>query len=84
MRHGSNPGEVVGSCDSLGENIRTYEGQWTLDPNAGPWSDIETFPNSRSFKWTGLGRGKDTWFRVRARNAIGAGPWSDPATMMVT
>ncbi len=31
-------------------------------------------PNSRAFKFTGLERGKDTWFRVRARNPVGPGP----------
>ena len=57
---------------------------WTLDPNGISWSDPETFPNSRAFRFTGLTRGKDVWVRVRARNTIGAGPWSDPATIMVT
>lgn len=84
LNHGANPGEVTGKCDPVGGNIRTYEGQWTLDPNAGSWSEPETFPNSRSFKWSGLARGKDTWFRMRARNTVGAGAWSDPATIMVT
>lgn len=55
----------------------------TLDANAGPWSEIVVFPNSRSIHFENLARGKDTWFRVRARNVIGAGPWSDPATIMV-
>lgn len=83
LRHGQMPGAVDGKVKADPEgNIRGYEGQWALDPN-GPWSDIETFPNSRSFHWTGLQRGKDTWFRVRARNTVGAGPWSDPATIMV-
>lgn len=35
-------------------------------------------------RFTSLTRDKDTWFRVRARNIIGPGPWSDPATIMVT
>jgi hypothetical protein len=38
----------------------------------------------RSFKFSGLTRGKDVWVRVRARNSVGAGAWSDPATIMVT
>jgi hypothetical protein len=82
--HGQNPGEITGRCDPAEGNIRTYEAQWTLDPNGSTWSDVETFPNSRAFKFTGLTRGKDVWVRVRARNAVGAGPWSDPATIMVT
>ena len=84
LRHGENQGEVQGKCDPNEGNIRTYEGQWALDPNGNGWSELETFPNSRSFKFTGLTRGKDTWFRVRARNTIGAGAWSDPAVIMVT
>jgi hypothetical protein len=85
VRHGQMPGSVDGSVDPIpGGNIRSYEGQWSLDANNGPWSDTLTFPNSRGLRFTGLARGKDTWFRIRARNTVGAGPWSDPATIMVT
>jgi hypothetical protein len=85
LRHGQMPGDVDGTVDPIpGGNIRGYEGQWTLDPDNGPWSEIYTFPNSRSIRFTKLGRGKDTWFRLRARNTVGAGPWCDPATLMVT
>lgn len=84
LSHGSLPGEVRGRCQPPAGNIRVYEGQWTLDPNGNSWSDPETFPNSRAFKFSGLPRGKDVWVRVRARNTVGAGPWSDPATIMVT
>ena len=82
--HGRNPGAISGRCDSLGNTVRVYEAQWALDPNGDTWSNPETFPNSRSFKYSDLARGKDTWVRVRARNSIGAGAWSDPATIMVT
>jgi hypothetical protein len=85
LRHGKMPGSVEGAVDPIpGGNVRSYEGQWALDANAGPWSDTLTFPNSRALKFADLARGKDTWFRIRARNTIGAGPWSDPATIMVT
>ncbi|MEY2564375.1 MAG: hypothetical protein QOH88_2568 [Verrucomicrobiota bacterium] len=85
LRHGQMPGSVEGAVDPIpGGNVRSYEGQWAPDPNAGPWSDILTFPNSRALKFSDLARGKDTWFRIRARNTVGAGPWSDPATIMVT
>ncbi len=83
-RHGNNPGEVLAVCDPVGTNIRLYDAQFTLDPNAGTWTDAGSFPNSRAFKFTGLARGKDTWFRVRGRNTVGPGAWSDPATIMVT
>jgi hypothetical protein len=36
---------------------------------------------SRSFKFSGLTRGKDVWC---VRNLVGAGAWSDPATITVT
>ena len=85
LRHGQMPGSVDGACDPIaGGNVRSYEGQWALDANSGPWSETLTFPNSRALRFTDLARGKDTWFRIRARNTIGAGPWSDPATIMVT
>lgn len=84
LRHGDNPGEVFGTCDPPGPNIRIYELQWTFDPNAGPWNDGGSFPNSRAFKLTGMQRGKDIWVRVRAVNTNGPGGWSDPATIMVT
>lgn len=84
LAHGVNPGEVTARCNPAEGNIRVYEAQWILDPNGATWSSPETFPNSRAFKFAGLTRGKDIWIRVRARNAVGAGPWSDPATLMVT
>ena len=85
LRHGALPGEVDGTVEAIpGGNIRSYEGQWALDADAGPWSEVAVFPNSRALHFPGLARGKDTWFRVRARNIIGAGPWCDPATIMVT
>lgn len=51
---------------------------------SGGKRETVTFPNSRAIHFDNLQRGKDTWFRVRARNVVGAGPWSDPATIMVT
>src|SRR5205085_1070055 len=85
LKHGQMPGDVDGSVDPIpGGNIRSYEGQWALNADAGPWSETFTFSNSRSIHFPGLARGKDTWIRVRARNTVGAGPWSDPATIMVT
>jgi hypothetical protein len=85
LRHGQMPGSVDGIVDPIpGGNIRSYEGQWSLDADAGPWSETFTFPNSRALRFTNLTRGKDTWFRIRGRNTVGPGPWSDPATIMVT
>jgi len=87
LNYGSNSGEITGKCDPADGNIRLYEAQVALDPNGtngNGWGATETFLNSRAFKFTGLTRGKDIWVRVRARNTVGAGPWSDPATIMVT
>ncbi|HEY1770294.1 MAG TPA: fibronectin type III domain-containing protein [Chthoniobacterales bacterium] len=84
LRHGQMSGDVLGVCDPAGPNIRNYVMQWTLDPNAGPWTDAGMFPNSRAFKLSGMPRGKDIWVRVAAVNTVGQGPWSDPATIMVT
>ncbi|HEV2803393.1 MAG TPA: hypothetical protein VGW57_00550 [Chthoniobacterales bacterium] len=51
LRHGQMPGAVAGACDPIpGGNIRSYEGQWALDPVDGPWSETFTFPNSRSHR----------------------------------
>ena len=37
LRHGQMPGTVDGIVDPVpGGNIRSYEGQWSLDANAGP------------------------------------------------
>jgi hypothetical protein len=86
LSYGTNSGEITGRCDPVDGHIRVYEGQWALDPNGtngDGWHSPETFPNSRAFKFAGLTRGKDVWVRVRARNTVGAGPWSDPATVMV-
>jgi hypothetical protein len=84
VRHGPAQGQVLARCKPAGRTIRIYEAQWTLDPNGNDWIDLGTFCNSRAFDFNGLPRGKDVWIRVRARNIIGPGPWSDPATIMVT
>lgn len=64
--------------------VRVYEVGWTLDPNAGPWSDGGSFPNSRVMVLTGLPRAKDIWVRIRVIGTNGASAWSDPATILVS
>jgi hypothetical protein len=83
LYNGANSGEVQGTCDPAGNNTRVYEGQWTLDPSGETWSETSIFSNSRSIQFTGLTRGKDVWVRVRARNVVGPGAWSNPAVIMV-
>lgn len=76
-------GSVQLLCDPS-ERAKSYEAQWTLDPNDGSWTDAGTFGNTRRIIINGLTRGKDHYFRVRAIGPDGPGPWSDPATIMVT
>jgi hypothetical protein len=84
LMHGQMPGQVRARCQPPAGNIRTYDLEWTLDPNGLEWTSGGTFANSRAFTLDELPRGKDIWVRVRARNTLGAGAWSDPATIMVT
>lgn len=60
-----------------------YEAEYTLEPVTGPWVDGGVFTNSQRILFTGLTRGKDYYFRVRAYSATGKSGWSDVATMMV-
>lgn len=60
-----------------------YEAQFTLDPLAGSWTSIDSVTDSQNIMFTGLSRGKDYFFRVRALGANGPSGWSDVATMMV-
>jgi hypothetical protein len=84
LRNGRESGVVTGGCQPQAPAVRIYEGQWTLDPMGETWSEVMSFANSKAFVWEGLARGKDVWMRVRARNGVGPGPWSDPTTIMVT
>lgn len=61
----------------------TYESSHTLDPINGPWTGIPPVSNSQNILFSGLSRGKDYYFRVRAIGANGPSGWSDVATMMV-
>ena len=61
----------------------SYEGAWTPDPTNGPWTSIAPTTSSQDILFTGLDRGKDYYFRVRAIGANGPSGWSDVATMMV-
>jgi hypothetical protein len=71
-------------CDSV-TRAKSYQVQTSLDPEPGTgWTDAGTFPNTRGIILTGLQRGKDIWARIRAIGPNGPGPWSDPATTMVT
>jgi hypothetical protein len=66
------------------DRARSYQVQYTFDPNVGPWTDYDTFSSSRGIVVKGQPRAKDIWVRVRALgpNNTRSG-WSDPATMLV-
>jgi len=76
-------GEVHVLCESV-NRAKSYQVQYTLDPNTGQWTDGGIFGNTRGMKIAGLQRGKDYWARVRAVGPDGPGAWSDPATIMAT
>ena len=76
-------GSVQLLCDAV-KRAKTYQVQYALDPNSGPWIDAGIFGSTRRIILSGLTRGKDYWFRVRAIGPRGPGAWSDRATIMVT
>ena len=67
-------GVVQVMCDAV-NRAQAYELQYTLDPNAGPWTDGGTFASTRGIGITGLTRGKDYWARIRAVGPNGAAAW---------
>jgi hypothetical protein len=75
-------GEALCKCAAV-PLADAYECGCTLDPINGPWTQIPPLSNSQNMLFTGLTRGKDYYFRVRAIGANGPSGWSDVATMMV-
>lgn len=75
-------GEAMCKCKAV-PLADSYECGWTLDPQQGPWTQIPPVSNSQAVLFTGLDRGKDYYFRIRAIGANGPSGWSDVATMMV-
>ena len=75
-------GEAMCKCAAV-PLADSYEIQWTLEPMAGPWTSLPAVSNSQAMLITGLQRGTDYYFRVRAIGANGPSGWSDVATMMV-
>ncbi len=75
-------GEAMCKCKAV-PLADSYECAWTLDPINGPWTAIPPLSSSQNMLFTGLSRGKDYYFRVRAIGANGPSGWSDVATMMV-
>ena len=85
---GDLPGEVDGGWDSLAkQGVKSYEIQTVLnplnnDPSVGPWAAQPSVTKSK-FALTGFTSGARIWVRVRGIGPAGAGPYSDPATIIV-
>lgn len=82
---GDDEGELSGQCDGQPGIVEVYEIFYTTtDPNSATpdWKFITTSQKSR-FDLTGLPSGEKVWVRLRARNARGESPWSDPACKRV-
>ncbi len=82
LTRGDNPGAVDGHCHSV-KNARAYESQFIV--GAMPEGDWQSGPSffSSKFEWTGLAAGSTIWIEVRASGTAGAGPWSEPVSIVV-
>ena len=82
LTRGDNPGVVDGQCHTV-KNARAYESRFIVAAlPEGDWTSGPTFFNSK-FEWTGLTSGSTIWVEVRASGTAGAGPWSDPMSIVV-
>ena len=82
---GDEEGELSGQCAGQPGIVDYYEIRFaTGDPNAPGtvWQFADTSKKSR-FDLTGLPTGVKVWVQLRACNARGKSPWSDPATKRV-
>ncbi len=77
-----NQGEAKLSASAV-SHATAYEGRATQDLAAGPFVSCPPSSGVRGLLFTGLERGKDWFFQIRAIGPNGVGPWSDPAMMMV-
>ena len=76
------PGEVDGHCHKV-DYARSYESRFIVGAMPeGAWTPGPTFLKSK-FEWTGLKSGDNIWICVRAVGTAGAGPWSNPVSIIV-
>lgn len=54
-----------------------FEVQRTFDPNHGPWAAVTATCLTR-LELLDQPRGRNLWYRIRALNRYGPGPWSKP------
>ena len=82
LTRGDYPGTIDGHCHSV-KNARSYESGFIVGAMPeGAWTSGPSFFSSK-FEWTGLTSGTTVWVRVRAVGTAGAGPWSDPLSIVV-
>ena len=65
--------------------LMNYEQRWTTGGPKAPgttWTAGETSKNS-IFELQNLPTGQKVWVQIRACNARGKSPWSDPASVRV-
>jgi hypothetical protein len=79
---GDNDGEIDAQWDP-DDDATNYDVETSVDPvTASSWAHHSNGSNSRT-TLTGLTSGARMWVRVRGTNAVGKGPWSDPAVKRV-
>lgn len=85
LAYGDEPGELSGQCDGQPGIVDFYEVRITTsDPNgANPGWQYREPSRKSSFELTGLPSGEMVWISIRACNAQGKSPWSDPACKRV-
>ncbi len=77
-----NPGEAKLHCDAVPHAV-SYESRAALDLDAPVWVPGPPATKIRQLLFTGLERGKDWNFEIRAIGPNGPSPRSDVARMMV-
>lgn len=85
LTYGDDEGEIAGQCDGQPGVVDYYEIRFTTaDPNSSTpnWQLADTSKKS-SFEIGGLPSGQKVWVSLRACNARGKSPWSDPACKRV-
>lgn len=81
---GDEEGEITGHCDGQPGMVDYYELRWTTgDPNAPATTWTPETSKKSSFELKPLPAGQKVWVQIRAINARGKSPWSDPACVRV-
>lgn len=82
LSRGDNPGEVDAHWSPV-NGKSNYTVQCTADPIVATAWATKGNPTKSSFTITGLNSGSKVWVQVNANGTAGAGPYSDPAIIVV-